>query len=257
MPISQFPTITTGKWITEGLEFGPAADAVLETVLAAGYTQTATRANWVPGLFVRRLVGLTLAEAQSIETHFAGRDYGALPFWWHNTLKGIDKMYYVKYHISSRPVRFKPFAGRTDIFETVKPLAFVQRTDAELEPGSLIFGDIDMLAYKVENLAPGSDITTRPIWGTQNGFDLSDLSIITEGAPAGVDNSNTVVITLKNGAGSTIVTKTYNTASQPPTSDTASLGALSITTIAASDIITLTVTCGTTANMPAFSILAE
>jgi len=258
MPVNTFPTITTGKWITAGLEFGPAAEAVLETMLAAGYTQTATRANWVPDLFVRRLVNLTLAEAQSIETHVAGRGYGALPFWWHNTLTGIDKMYYVKYHKSSRPVRFKPFGGRNDRFETLKPLAFVQRTDAELEPDNPIFTeDIDMLQYRVENLAVGSDITARPIWGSVNGFELTSLSILTEGAPAGVDNSNTVVITVKNGGGSNIVTKTYNTASQPPTSDTESLGTLAITTIASGDIVTLTATCGTTANMPAFSILAE
>lgn len=258
MPVNQFPTIATGKWITDGLEFGPAADAVLQTELAAGYTQTAQRANWVPQLYRRRLVNLTLTEAQSVASHFAGRDYGALPFWWHNTLTGINKMYRVKYHQSCRPVRFRPYGGRNDRFETVTPLAFIQRTDAELSPTSALFsGDLDMLQYKIENLAAGSDITDRPIWQTQYGVDFNDISILTEGSPSGVDDSNTVVITLKNGGGSTIVSKTYNTSAQPPSSDAESLGTLSITTLSAGDIVTLSVTCGTTANMPAFSIVAE
>ena len=255
MAAYDFPTITTGIWVTDGLEFGYAADAIVETELAAGYTVSALRANWVPQLFVRRLVNLTLAEAQSILDHFEATDYGALPFCWINTHNGDGWQYYVKYHSSCRPIRFKPFAGRNDRFETVKPLAFIQRTDQKLWP--VISGDLDMLQYRVENLAVGSDITNRPIWQTQDGVTFSTISILTEGAPSGIDNSNTVVITLKNGAGSTIVTKTYNTATQPPSSDAESLGALSITELLGDDIITLTATCGTTANMPAFSLTAE
>lgn len=116
---------------------------------------------------------------------------------------------------------------------------------------------IKTFAYKVEDLTAGSDISARPIWeDPTNSIYIESIGILTEGSPAGVDDSNTAVISVLNGSNA-IVTATYNTASQPPSSDYASLGTLSATyrSVSPATLIKLTVTNGTTANLPAFQVL--
>lgn len=110
----------------------------------------------------------------------------------------------------------------------------------------------------VEDLAADADITTRPIFTVpSNAFTISSIGILTHGAPAGVDDSNTVVITIKDDAGNTIVSKTYNTSTQPPDSDFEDLGTIAYASCDAAEHLTLTITQGTTANMPAFDIVIE
>ena len=111
--------------------------------------------------------------------------------------------------------------------------------------------------YDVYNLTPGADITAMPFFSSYYAFTMTRIGIITKGAPAGIDNSNTVVLTIKNSAGTTVVTKTYNTANQPPSSAFADLGTLTTTAFTSNDYLTVTVTQGTTANMPAFAIVLE
>lgn len=108
-----------------------------------------------------------------------------------------------------------------------------------------------------ENLARGSDVPTRASIGSQQGFNWVAISILTKGAPSGIDADNTVVIALKNRAGETILTKTYTAVDQPPTNDMASLGTPAILTSDPDDIVTAEVTQNGTANMPAFSIIFE
>jgi len=110
----------------------------------------------------------------------------------------------------------------------------------------------------VEDLAADADIANRPIFVAPDaGVTLVSIGILTEGAPAGVDDSNTSVIALKDDAGNTIVTKTYNTATQPPSSDYEDLGTLDGThkVLSAGEHVTLSVTNGTTADLPAFSVI--
>jgi len=109
----------------------------------------------------------------------------------------------------------------------------------------------------VENLAQGSDIPSRTISGRQQGFTWVAISILTKGIPTGIDNSNTVVITLKNRAGDTIITKTYNGGSVPPSNDIESLGTPLILELDPLDIIAIFVKQNGTANMPAFSLIFE
>jgi len=115
----------------------------------------------------------------------------------------------------------------------------------------------NLVLVEVEDLAAGGDISARPVFVSPRGAMLISAGILTKGAPAGVDDSNTAVIALKDDAANTIVSKTYNTGTQPPTNDYADLGTLSEThkTLAATEHVTLTVTCGTTADLPAFSIV--
>ncbi|MEP0848607.1 MAG: DUF2190 family protein [Phycisphaerae bacterium] len=111
----------------------------------------------------------------------------------------------------------------------------------------------------VEDLGAGADISARPVFVSPDAVELVSVGILTQGAPAGVDDANTAVIALKDDAGNVIVSKTYNTANQPPSSDFADLGALDPThkVLAASEHVTLDVTQGTTANMPAFLLVIK
>lgn len=113
----------------------------------------------------------------------------------------------------------------------------------------------------VEDLAADADIAARPIFAASaDGNTLTKIGIVPQGASAGIDNDNTSVIAIKDGAGNTIVSKTYNTGTQPPASGAyASLGTLDVThkVLTANEVVTLTVTNGTTADLPAFLVILE
>lgn len=116
----------------------------------------------------------------------------------------------------------------------------------------------EQVIIPVENLAAAADIADRPVFAHGRALTLVSAGILTQGAPAGVDDSNTVVIALKDDAGNTIVTKTYNTDGQPPTNYYADLGTLDPThkVLTATEHVTLSVTQGgTTADMPAFVVI--
>src|SRR5512146_3573232 len=114
------------------------------------------------------------------------------------------------------------------------------------------------IVVPVENLAPGADIATRPVYAPTKAVRIMAVHLLTQGTPAGVDDSNTVVVALKNDNGDTIVTTTYDTGAQPPTNGRDDLSA-SIDTayqnIADDEFVTLSVTQGATANMPAFLVI--
>jgi hypothetical protein len=119
-----------------------------------------------------------------------------------------------------------------------------------------VVSDTDVITYQVEDLAAGADIAARPLFVVPVGFtfEITAAQIIAQGASAGIDDANTSVVDITVGA-DTVVTKTYNTGSQPPASGAAaSLGALANTALAAGDIIALSVTNGATADLPALII---
>ena len=110
---------------------------------------------------------------------------------------------------------------------------------------------------RVEDLAAGADISGRPIFVHPRKVTLSSVGILTEGAPADVDDSNTAVLEVADDADNSIVSKTYSTATQPPDADYEDIGALSAThkVLAAGEHLKLNVTQGTTADLPAFSLV--
>jgi hypothetical protein len=109
----------------------------------------------------------------------------------------------------------------------------------------------------VEDLAVGIDIAARPIFAHPRANTLQSIGILTQGQPAGVDDNNTVVILVTDDGANTIVSKTYNTGDQPPTSDYADLGDLNGThkVLTATEHLLLSVTQGAAANMPPFLIV--
>ena len=244
-----FPT--GGDWIIDGgFKNTRVGNPTQESTFYAGYSQRTNRITWVPKVFGRNLVNLTTAQMNTLDTFETTVKFGQSAFNWTDPL--TSTVYEVRLDPSVIPLSFSPHGNMSDKWQV--KLAFIQTTPAELTDSWAKDG---VMKYQVENLAAGSDITSRPIFTRAYDWDFSKASILTQGTPAGIDNANTVVITLKNGAGTTIVSKTYNTANQPPTNDASDLGALSVTNIDGLDIVTLTATCGATADMPLFSIVLE
>ena len=115
-----------------------------------------------------------------------------------------------------------------------------------------------MAVIPIEDLAAGADIAARPEFvAPAGGCTLVLIGILTKGAPAGVDDSNTSVVVLKDDGANTIVSKTYNTATQPPTSDYESLGALDAThkVLGANEHVTLAITNGASADLPGLNLV--
>jgi hypothetical protein len=106
----------------------------------------------------------------------------------------------------------------------------------------------------IARLAAGADIVNQPVYSPNVTAKLTYLKLLTQGAPAGIDDGNTAVLTLRNNSGDTVATVTYNTANQPPSSGMDDLTSGIVTaqaTIANDEFLTLSLTQGTTARMPA------
>lgn len=131
--------------------------------------------------------------------------------------------------------------------------------------GKVIEGGVTRLAHQalvaVEDLAAGADVAARAVFkAPSTGAVLTAAGLLMQGASAGVDDANTAVVAIADGAGNAIVSKTYNTATQPPAANAyGSLGSLDAVhqVLAADEIVTLAVTQGPTADLPAFLLVLE
>ena len=122
--------------------------------------------------------------------------------------------------------------------------------------------NIRMFMYAIEDLAAGADIADRTIFYVPTGkdFTVTKIGIIPRGASAGIDDANTAVIAMKDGSGNTIVSKTFNTATQPPAAGViGDLGEVDNTykLLSAGEKLVLNVTQGVTANLPACDLQVE
>lgn len=120
---------------------------------------------------------------------------------------------------------------------------------------------LEIIKYQVEDLAAGADIAARSIFVIPAGyrFTVTAAKVLSQGAPAGIDDSNTCVVAVANGSNN-IVSKTYNTGTAFPANGVAdSLGALSATykELAAGAVLKFSVTNGTTADPPGFMLQIE
>lgn len=113
----------------------------------------------------------------------------------------------------------------------------------------------------IEDLAAGADVAARACFmAPLPGCTLTNIGIIPQGASADIDDSNTAVIVVATAAGNAIVSKTYNTATQPPAANVhGTLGTLSSTykVLTTHQVITVAITQGTTADLPAFILNLE
>ncbi len=115
--------------------------------------------------------------------------------------------------------------------------------------------------YRVEDLAAGADIAARPVFvAPAEGAEITKIGIVPEGASAGVDNANTAVFAVADAAANAIASKTFNTATQPPASGVyGDLGSLTAANaiLTANEVVTLAVTQGATADLPALLVVIE
>jgi len=114
-----------------------------------------------------------------------------------------------------------------------------------------------MVIIPSEDLAAGGDIADRLAFVHPRAVTLTSIGIMFDGAPAGVDDANTSVILLEDDASNAIVTKTYNTATQPPTSDYEDLGTLDAThkVLTAGEHVLFSITNGATADLASGSLV--
>lgn len=116
-------------------------------------------------------------------------------------------------------------------------------------------------AFMLDPGAAGADISDLAMWAAPaSGCTLSGMGIVPQEVPAGIDNANTCVITIKDAAGNTMVTKTYNTGTPAPGQKTyASLGALDAIhkVLTANEVVTVTITQGATSDIGSLVFVLE
>jgi hypothetical protein len=128
--------------------------------------------------------------------------------------------------------------------------------------GTLAFADVEDTGYfsEIAVLIPqqgaGTDYTDRPCFACPDVGSMKAVGLLFNGASAGVDDGNTAVVTIKDGAGATVVTKTYNTATQPPTDAYDLLDGSLTNAIAAGEVWTISVTQGASADLPELYVIS-
>lgn len=123
---------------------------------------------------------------------------------------------------------------------------------ARIDPSK---NQIKTVVHAVENLAAGADIAARAIHSFESeGWIVAARVVNQATAAAGIDGSNTCVVTLATGAG-TVATETFDaTTTFPAANSSASLGVISNSHAAAASVITLAVTNGATADPGPFVV---
>jgi len=174
-----------------------------------------------------------------------------VPFYWYN--KQDDTIYEV---VFAKPPDIQ-IQGNDDKELWQIGLELRQAADTTL-PGEYVTrrfygGDamIDMI-----DLAAGADISDYPVFVAVDAIRITKCRLLTKGTPSGIDNSNTAVLTLTVN-GNTLLTKTYNAGTQPPTRDEEDLTdnlVADYLDLDEGDVVKLSLTQGATANMPAFLI---
>lgn len=114
---------------------------------------------------------------------------------------------------------------------------------------------VKSITHIVENLAAGADIAARAIHAFEkDGWIVSARVVNQASAAAGIDGSNTCVVTLSNTAG-TVVTETFDGTTTFPAANTAQdLGSVANTHVTSNDVLTLAVTNGSTADPGPFIV---
>ena len=109
--------------------------------------------------------------------------------------------------------------------------------------------------------AAGGDIAARTFFvAPAAGCTITKIGIVPLESAAGIDNANTCVVAITDGAANSIVSKTYNTATQPPAAGVyESLGTISAThgVLTANETVLLAVTQGATSDVGILLFVVE
>ena len=116
-----------------------------------------------------------------------------------------------------------------------------------------------MVYSQVSDLSAGGDLSGLIVFYAPSEVTISELGFLAQGVFAGIDNSNTMVVTVTDGDDNVLVTKTYNTATQPVDETYNNLGAVDAqyATLAEGGVLKLTITNGSTANPPAMILVTH
>ena len=129
-------------------------------------------------------------------------------------------------------------------------------------PGVLqgLFGSM-VVQIPIIHLTAGVDVAATAVFvAPRGGCVIKKIGIVSQGTAAGILDADTCVIAVANATQSAaaIVSKTYNTAVQPPAANVyADLGTLANATLAGNDVMTLAVTQGATADLAASVLVVE
>lgn len=135
---------------------------------------------------------------------------------------------------------------------TVQDFVTTNEIILRIDPGG---GRIRTATHVVEDLAAGADIAARAIHAFEkDGWIVSARVVNQATAAAGIDNSNTCVVTLATGAG-TVVSETFDATTTFPAANTdQDLGSVANVHVSAGDVLTLAVTNGATADPGPFVV---
>jgi len=208
--------------------------------MASGDIKTRARYTALIKLFSFKYNFMTDDDKALIEDHQKHVVIGASIFTFRMKQTGLD--WEVRY---TKPI------------EIIVEPRFISRWQASIEFFGKQVSKMRTSEIFVEDLAAGADITNRPIFANPEAVTINSIGILTQGAPAGVDDSNTIVILIEDDASNALVTKIYDADPQPPTSDYGDLGTLSNNSLSAGEHLMLSVTQGMIANLPAFTLIIE
>jgi len=114
-----------------------------------------------------------------------------------------------------------------------------------------------IVTYQVADLDANGDLTDIPVFRCPCALEIVEIGIIPQGDDAGIDADNTSVWLTEVGS-TALVTKTYNnTVTFPDKGVYESLGTVGNGKRDEGDIVTLSITNGTTANTPAVILQVE
>jgi len=248
--MNTFPTLTAKPEI-EGFGDQYSDDAVQRSSFASGYPCINELFTFDPRIFQERRRNVSETDKETWMAFYQANK--ALPFYW---LNEQDNTVYEVVFVE-RPIPFIQNNDNKELWTISQTLRQSSSTTLDVTYLTHQFYGGDAMIM-VENLAAGADITDRIVYAASTGLVIDSVILFTQGTPAGIDDSNTVVLSLKNEGGQTLLTKTFNTANQPPTSDSVDLSSLldtDYTTLSTGDILLLNVMCGTAANMPGFGLI--
>jgi hypothetical protein len=102
--------------------------------------------------------------------------------------------------------------------------------------------------YRVADLDAGVDLALSVIWAPSEPVLVTDISVLPDGSAGGIDNSNTSVWTVNNGATAMVATTYQADNAFPADNVQESLGTIAANYLAAGGRMEISVTNGTTAN---------
>lgn len=116
----------------------------------------------------------------------------------------------------------------------------------------LLAANLQTFTYSLADLDAGADLAATPIFTVPTGykFTLVDVTVISLGTAAGVDDDNTSVFVLAEGKDAK-AGFTFDKTNEYPASGAGQALTISDSELAAGDVLTIAVTNGDTANIPA------